>query len=207
MLTASPYYNKPSQEGQYIHFRAVAEAVYPMPVVLYNIPGRTGVSILPETVFRLANDVPNIVGIKDSGGNLAQTTRMIHGLPSDFKVYCGDDNLALPFLSVGAAGLISVAANEVPAEFSQLVNAALRGDWAIARRLNKKYFRLMEANFWDSNPAPVKAVMAMMGKIEEHCRLPLLSPNREIKARLEKLAGELGLLTHAPIPEGDLRMF
>lgn len=199
MLTASPYYNKPSQEGQYRHFRAMAEAVSPLPVVLYNIPGRTGVSLLPETVVRLAQDAPNIIGIKDSGGNLAQAARMIHMLPNYFKVYCGDDNLALPFLSIGAAGLISVAANEVPGDFSEMVNAAIQGDWDIARRLNKKYFPLMEANFWESNPAPVKAVLAMMGRMKEDCRLPLMAPSRETKARLEKLASELGLLTHAPL--------
>lgn len=199
MLTASPYYNKPSQEGQYVHFRAMAEAVAPLPVVLYNIPGRTAVSILPDTVVRLAHDVPNIIAIKDSGGNLAQTARMIHALPANFRVYCGDDNLALPFLSIGASGLISVAANEVPTEFSEMVNAGIQGDWDTARKLNKKYFPLMEANFLESNPAPAKAVLAMMGRMKEYCRLPLMAPSRETKARLEKIASELGLLAHAPI--------
>jgi 4-hydroxy-tetrahydrodipicolinate synthase len=196
ILTASPYYNKPSQEGQYLHFRAMAQAVSPIPVVLYNIPGRTGVQLLPETVLRIAEDVPNVVGIKDSGANLAQTARMVHTLPSYFKVYCGDDNLALPALAVGAAGLVSVASNQIPSEMAQMVNRALQGDWAAARGLNKKYFPLMEANFLESNPGPVKAVLAMMGRMKENCRLPLVPPSRETKAKLEKLASELGLLTH-----------
>jgi 4-hydroxy-tetrahydrodipicolinate synthase len=199
ILTASPYYNKPSQEGQYLHFRAIAEAVSPIPVVLYNIPGRTGVNLLPETVERIAQDAPNVVGIKDSSGNLSQTARMVHSLPSYFKVYCGDDNLALPALAVGAIGLISVAANEVPGEMAQMVNLALQGDWAAAREFNKQYFPLMEANFWESNPGPVKAVLAMMGRMKEECRLPLVTPSRDTKTRLEKLASELGLLTRVPI--------
>lgn len=194
MLTASPYYNKPTQEGQYRHFRAVAEAVAPLPVVLYNVPGRTGVNLLPETVLRLVNDVPNIIAIKESSGNLSQTARLVHLLPERIKVYCGDDNLSLPAISIGAQGLISVASNQLPAEMTKMVKAALKNDWTTARQLFKKYFPLLEGNFIESNPGPVKAILAMMGRMSEHCRLPLVAPSDENKAKLKKIATDAGLL-------------
>jgi 4-hydroxy-tetrahydrodipicolinate synthase len=194
LLTANPFYNKPSQEGQYRHFRAIAEAV-PCPVVLYNIPGRTGVNLEPATILRLAEDVSNIQGVKESSGNLQQIAELIHMLPPSFTVLSGDDVIALPVIALGGAGLISVASNEIPAEMARLVMAALDGDWATARALNRRYFRLLTANFWDSSPGPVKCVMAMMGRLQENYRLPIVPVSKTTREKLKVLAQELGLLT------------
>jgi 4-hydroxy-tetrahydrodipicolinate synthase len=194
LLTANPFYNKPSQEGQYRHFRAIAEAV-PCPVVLYNIPGRTGANLEPATILRLAEDVPNIHGVKESSGNLQQITELIHMLPPSFTVLSGDDVMALPVIALGGAGLISVASNEIPAEMARMVAAALDGDWATARALNRRYFRLLTANFWDSSPGPVKCVMAMMGRLQENYRLPIVPVSKTTREKLKVLAEELGLLT------------
>jgi 4-hydroxy-tetrahydrodipicolinate synthase len=193
LLTANPFYNKPGQEGQYRHFRAIAEAV-PCPVVLYNIPGRTGANLEPATILRLAEDVPNIQGVKESSGNLQQIAELIHMLPPSFTVLSGDDVLALPVIALGGAGLISVASNEIPAEMARLVAAALDGDWATARALNRRYFRLLTANFWDSSPGPVKCVMAMMGRLQENYRLPIVPVSSATREKLKVLAEELGLL-------------
>jgi len=206
ILSASPYYNRPTQEGLFEHFKAVARVV-PLPVVLYNIPSRTSVNLEPATVLRLIESSENIRGIKESSGSLAQITSLITQAPSGFRVYSGDDSLALGILGAGGAGLVSVTSNEIPVEMVQLVHSALAGEWSTARRLNRKYFRLMEANFWETSPGPVKAVLAMMGKCGEYYRLPMLPVSPHIRARLERVAGELGLLIHAPRPEGDLRMF
>jgi 4-hydroxy-tetrahydrodipicolinate synthase len=206
ILTANPYYNKPGQEGQYQHFKAVANAVK-LPVVLYNIPGRTGTNLEPATVMRLIQDAPNIAGVKESSGNLPQITELVTQAPRSFSVYSGDDNMALGAIGVGAVGLVSVASNEIPAEIALMIESALTGDWPVARQINRKYFRLMQANFWETSPGPVKAVMAMMGRIEEHYRLPMVPVSSSTRSRLEKLVGELGLLVHAPHNEGDYRMF
>ena len=206
ILTANPYYNKPGQEGQYQHFKAVAQAVT-LPVVLYNIPGRTGTNLEPATVLRLIEDVPNVEGIKESSGNLPQITELITLAPRSFSVYAGDDNMALGVLGAGGTGLISVASNEIPAEMVLMVQAALTGDWPVARQINRKFYRLLQANFWETSPGPVKAVMAMMGRIEEYYRLPIVPVSGATRSRLERLVGELGLLVHAPQGEGDLRMF
>jgi 4-hydroxy-tetrahydrodipicolinate synthase len=206
ILSANPYYNKPGQEGQYQHFKAVADAVE-LSVVLYNIPGRTGANLEPATVLRLIEDAPNIAGVKESSGSLPQITELITQAPRSFRVYAGDDNMALGVLGVGGAGLVSVASNEIPAEMAQMVHAALAGEWTTARQINRKFYRLIQANFWETSPAPVKAVMAMMGRIEEHYRLPIVPVSGATRAKLERLAGELGLLVHAPREEGDLRMF
>lgn len=206
ILTANPYYNKPTQEGLFEHFKAVARAV-PLPVVLYNIPSRTGVNLEPATVLRLIEASPNIRGIKESSGNLAQITSLITKAPPAFRVYSGDDSLALGVIGAGGAGLVSVTSNQIPAEMTHMVRAALNNDWLTARRINRKYFRLIEANFWETNPGPVKAVLSMMGKCGEYYRLPLLPVSSAVRARLERVAGELGLLIHAPRPEGDLRMY
>lgn len=206
ILTASPYYNKPTQEGQFQHFKAVAQAV-DLPVVLYNIPARTGVNLEPSTVLRLAEATGNIRAIKESSSNLPQITELITQVPRDFRVYAGDDNMALGVIGAGGAGLVSVASNEIPAEMAEMVQAALQNEWFTARKLNRKNFRLMQANFWESNPGPVKAVLAMMGKINEIYRLPMVPVSSGTRSRLERLAGELGLLVHSPRPDGDLRMF
>ena len=202
ILSASPYYNKPTQEGQFEHFKAVARAV-DVPVVLYNIPSRTGVNLDPATILRLAESEANIRGVKESSGNLPQITEVITRAPRGFEVYAGDDNMALGVIGAGGAGLVSVASNEIPAEMAQMVRAALDNEWATARKLNRKYFGLLQANFWETSPGPVKAVMAMMGKIGENYRLPLTPVSSATRARLEKLAGELGLLAHRPHAQGD----
>ena len=207
VLSANPYYNKPTQEGQYQHFMALARAVDPMPVVLYNVPGRTAVNLEPETVVRLSQDASNIAGIKEASGKLPQIAALVHSVPSEFKIFCGDDNLALAAIGIGAQGLISVASNEAPAEIARMIRAALRNDWPRAREVERKYARLFEANFWESNPAPAKTILNMMGRCEATVRLPLVKPDRAMRQRLERLAGELGLLRDAPLPEGDMRMF
>ena len=204
ILSASPYYNKPTQEGQFEHFKAVARAVE-LPIILYNIPSRTGVNLEPATVLRLAQAQENIRGVKESSGNLAQITELITRAPHDFRVYAGDDNMVLGVLGAGGAGLVSVASNEIPEEMAQMIHAALENEWSAARRLNRKYYPLMLANFWESSPGPVKAVMAMMGKIGENYRLPMLPVSPGTRARLERLADELGLLVHGPKPEGGPR--
>jgi 4-hydroxy-tetrahydrodipicolinate synthase len=206
ILSASPYYNKPTQEGLCEHFKAVARSVS-IPVVLYNIPTRTGVNLDPSTILRLIESSPNILGIKESCGNLAQITSLITQAPQTFRVFAGDDNITLGVIAAGGAGVVSVASNEIPAEMSQMVHAALTNDWPTARRLNRKYFRLIEANFWESSPGPVKAVLAMMGKCGEFYRLPILPVSPSVRTRLERVAGELGLLIHAPQPEGDPRLY
>ena len=207
ILSANPYYNKPTQEGQFQHFLALAKAVDPMPVVLYNVPGRTAANLEPETIVRLAEAAENIVGIKEASGKLTQIASLVHSLPRSFKIFSGDDNLALGAIGTGADGLISVASNEAPAEVGRMVRAALRNEWPLAREIERKYARLFEANFWESNPAPVKTILSMMGRCDAGVRLPLVQPDRAVRQRLERLAGELGLLREAPLPEGDMRMF
>jgi 4-hydroxy-tetrahydrodipicolinate synthase len=207
ILSANPYYNKPTQEGQFQHFLALAKMVAPVPVCLYNVPGRTGVNLDPQTVVRLAEAAPNIEAIKEASGRLPQITELVHTLPQNFKVFSGDDNLALAAIGVGAQGLISVASNEIPAEMARMVGAALHDEWAEARDIERRYGRLFEANFWESNPGPVKTVLSLMGRSTDAVRLPLVPPTTATRSKLERLAGELGLLKLAPQPAGDLRMF
>ena len=207
VLSANPYYNKPSQEGQFQHFLALAQAVAPLPVTLYNIPGRTGVNLDPETVVRLAAAAGNIQAIKESSGKIPQIAELVHTLPRGFKIFSGDDNMALASIGVGAHGLVSVASNEIPAEMSRMVHAALNNNWVEARELERRYSRLIDANFWDSNPCPVKTVLNLMGRTTDHVRLPLVPPSAATRARLERLAGELGLLKHAPPPNGPTEVF
>ena len=191
ILSASPYYNKPTQEGQYRHFRAIAEAI-DKPIVLYNVPGRTAVNIEPHTLARLA-EIPNIIAVKEASGNISQIADVMQAVPEDFAVFSGDDAIALPVIALGGVGLISVASNEIPAEMTALVRAAMHNDWTSARILQHKYLPLMQANFLESNPMPVKAVLAMMGYIQEVYRLPMLPMKRDLRARLHKIAVEAGL--------------
>ena len=207
VLSANPYYNKPSQEGQFQHFLALAKAVDPLPVVVYNVPGRTSVNIDPETVLRLAEAAPNIQAVKEASGKLPQIAQLVHLLPHSFKVFSGDDNLALASVGVGAQGLISVASNEAPAEVSRMIHAALNNNWAEARELERRWSRLFAANFWESNPAPVKTILALMGRCSDQVRLPLVPPMDATRVRLERLAGELGLLKHLPPPDGPSEVF
>jgi 4-hydroxy-tetrahydrodipicolinate synthase len=191
ILSASPYYNKPTQEGQYLHFKAIAEAV-DKPVVLYNVPGRTGVNIEPNTLVRLAA-LPNIAAVKEASGNIAQIAEICGKLPG-FTVFSGDDALTLPVISVGGVGVISVASNAFPKEMTLLTRAALDNNWICARELYHKYLPLMQANFIESNPMPVKAVLAMMGRIEENYRLPMCKMQPTLRAKLEAVARAAGVV-------------
>src|SRR5947209_8016574 len=192
ILTASPYYNKPTQEGQYRHFKAIAEASG-KPIVLYNVPGRTGANIEPGTLARLA-EVPNIIGVKEASGSITQIAEVCNAVPEHFLVLSGDDAITLPVIALGGVGIVSVASNEIPREMAEMTRAALNNDWATARRIHRKYLALMQANFLESNPLPVKAVLAMMGKIEEAYRLPLLPMRRDTRSKLQKIATEAGLI-------------
>jgi 4-hydroxy-tetrahydrodipicolinate synthase len=194
VLSANPYYNKPNQEGQYQHFLALARAVAPLPVALYNIPGRTAANLEPETVVRLALAAPNIQAVKEASGKLSQIADLVHSLPAGFKIFSGDDGLALASIAMGAHGLISVASNEAPAELSLMIHSALNNNWAEARRFERRYYPLFEANYLEPNPCPVKTVLNLMGRINDHVRLPLVPPTPATRARLEALAAELGLL-------------
>jgi len=191
ILTASPYYNKPTQEGQYQHFKAIAEAVE-KPVVLYNVPGRTAANIEPATLARLAR-IPNIVAVKEASGSMTQIAEVLNVVPDDFIVFSGDDAVTLPVISLGGRGIISVASNVIPAELSKMTQAALDGDWVSARKLHRRYLPLMQGLFLESNPMPVKCVLAMMGRIEESYRLPMLQVTAETRKKLEKIAAEAGL--------------
>jgi 4-hydroxy-tetrahydrodipicolinate synthase len=195
ILTASPYYNKPTQEGQFQHFKAIAEAVS-KPVILYNVPGRTAANLEPSTVARLA-EIPNIAGVKEASGNLTQVAEICAAARPDFSVLSGDDAAVLPVISLGGVGLISVASNEIPAEMTAIIRATLNNDWESARQVFRKYLPLMQANFIESSPMPVKAVLAMMGKIEEAYRLPMVAVRRDTRSKLQKIAGELGLVAKA----------
>lgn len=206
ILTASPYYNKPTQEGQYRHFRAIAEAVSGKPIILYNVPGRTAANIEPFTVARLA-EIPNIIGVKEASGNATQIAEVIGSVPETFLVFSGDDAMTLPVIALGGVGIISVASNEIPREMTTMTRAALDNDWPSARRLQQKYLALMQANFIESNPLPVKAVLAMMGRIEEHYRLPLVPMRRDTRSKLHKIALEAGLVASAAAPAPQAKEF
>jgi 4-hydroxy-tetrahydrodipicolinate synthase len=201
ILTASPYYNKPTQEGQYRHFRAIAEAVGDKPIILYNVPGRTAANLEPATLARLT-EIPNIIGVKEASGIMTQIAEAIHSVPETFLVFSGDDAVTLPVIALGGVGVISVASNEIPREMAALTRAALNNDWPTARALHRKYLPLMQANFIESSPLPVKAALAMMGKIEEVYRLPLLPMRRDTRSRLQKIITEVGLIAKpvAPAP-------
>lgn len=192
ILTASPYYNKPTQEGQYQHFKAIAEAV-DKPIVLYNVPGRTGANIEPATLARLAK-IPNIVAVKEASGSMTQIAEALNVVPDDFAVLSGDDAVTLPVISLGGRGIISVASNVIPAEIAQMTQAALDDDWPRARALNRKYLPLMQALFIESNPMPAKCLLAMMGRMEENYRLPMVRVKPETRAKLERIAADIGLL-------------
>jgi 4-hydroxy-tetrahydrodipicolinate synthase len=192
ILTASPYYNKPTQEGQYQHFKAIAEAV-DKPLMLYNVPGRTAANIEPATLGRLAK-IPNIIAVKEASGNISQIAEVFNHVPDTFLVFSGDDAITLPVISLGGVGIVSVVSNEIPKEMSDLTAAALRGDWQKARILQRKFLPLMQANFIESNPMPVKAVLAMMGRIEEVYRLPMVPMKPDTRAKLQQIAAEAGVV-------------
>ncbi len=198
ILTASPYYNKPTQEGQYRHFRTIAEAV-DKPIILYNVPGRTSANLEPATVARLC-EVPNIAGVKEASGNMTQIAEVLNSVPESFLVLSGDDAVTLPVIALGGVGVISVASNEIPREMSDMTRAALNNDWQTSRIIHRKYLPLMQANFIESSPLPVKAVLTMMGKIEEVYRLPLLPMRRDTRSKLQKIATDAGLISRPSPP-------
>jgi 4-hydroxy-tetrahydrodipicolinate synthase len=192
ILSVTPYYNKPTQEGLFQHFKAIASAVN-LPIILYSVQGRTGVNIEPSTVLRLSQ-IQNIVGIKEASGNILQMGAILNLVPRDFLVLSGDDSLTLPLISLGGRGLISVASNEIPAEMTRLVQSALSGNFAEARRLHFQYLSLMDINFVESNPIPVKAALAEMGLLQPVWRLPLVSPKPENLARIRAVLESLNLV-------------
>jgi 4-hydroxy-tetrahydrodipicolinate synthase len=195
LLSVTPYYNKPTQEGLYQHYRAIAEST-PLPIVVYNVPGRTGVNVEVPTLARLA-ELPNIVGVKEASGNMTQMCEVARAVPADFIVLSGDDALTLPLMAVGGHGIISVASNEIPREMVQMVEAAERNDFAAARKTHAHILPLMQINFIEANPVPVKAAMAAMGLLEEVYRLPMVSPKADSKDRIVKVLKELDLLKGA----------
>jgi 4-hydroxy-tetrahydrodipicolinate synthase len=194
VLSVAPYYNKPTQEGLFVHFRSVAEAVIDLPVVIYNVPGRTSSNIAATTTLRLAREVPNIVAVKEASGDLSQIMNILRNRPENFRVLSGDDAITLPLIALGAEGLISVASNEAPELMSRMVDQALTGQWDEARALHYKLLPLMEANFIESSPGPVKAGLTLLNLIEENYRLPLVPVEEKTRARMREVLLELGLL-------------
>lgn len=192
ILSVAPYYNKPTQEGLYQHFKAIAEST-DLPVILYNVPSRTSSNIEPSTVTRLA-EISNIVGIKEASGSITQQMEVLRLVDSKFRVLSGDDSFTFPLMTLGGAGIISVISNEIPKQMTKLVHLLLDGKYNEARKLNTKLLPLMKANFIETNPIPVKAALSMMGKIKEVYRLPLCSMKPENRSRLEKVLVEEGLL-------------
>jgi 4-hydroxy-tetrahydrodipicolinate synthase len=189
ILSVSPYYNKPTQEGIYQHFKALAQSTC-LPIIVYNVPGRTGSNILPETLLRMA-ELTNIAGVKEASGDISQVAEICLRAPENFRILSGDDALTLPLIALGGHGVISVIANEVPGMMAKFANACLSADYEEARGWNRKLLPLMKANFLESNPIPVKAAMAMMGKIAEVYRLPLTKMSDSARAKLETVLADL----------------
>ena len=192
LLSVTPYYNKPTPEGLYRHFSAVAEATS-LPIVLYNVPGRTGCNIDAATLARLAT-IPRVIGVKEASGNIQQMVEICKAAPADFLVLSGDDALTLPLMAIGGRGLISVASNTIPSEMAKMVEAAERGDYAAARQMHQRLVPLMLGNFVESNPGPVKFAMAVMGLCEEVYRLPMVSPRPASQEKIIAFLKELDVL-------------
>ncbi len=201
ILSVTPYYNKPTQEGLVQHFKAIAKAVA-LPIVVYSIQGRTGVNVEPATLRRLA-EIDNIVGVKEASGNIGQMATVIDYVPERFAVFSGDDAITIPLIALGGRGVISVVANEIPAEFSKLTKLALAGDFAGARAIQRQWFALMEVNFCEVNPGPVKAAMGMMGLLEPVFRLPMVPPAAASTAKIEAVLKSTGLLATSRSSHAD----
>jgi len=197
ILSTSPYYNKPTQEGIYQHYRAVAQSTR-LPIVVYNVPGRTGSNIEPSTLVRLA-EIPNILGVKEASGNVVQIGEILRRVPARFRVISGDDSLTLPVMAMGACGVISVASNVVPREMADLVSLANRGDFGAARRLHFRLLPLMQVLFIESSPIPVKAALAALGLLQPIYRLPLVPMQPETHAKLLQVLEDLELLPVPPV--------
>jgi 4-hydroxy-tetrahydrodipicolinate synthase len=192
ILSVTPYYNKPTPEGLYQHYQAIASAVG-LPIIVYSIQGRTGINVEPAMLARLAT-IPNIVGVKEASGNIAQMANILGTLPPDFTVLCGDDPITIALMALGGKGVVSVVSNQIPAEMTQLAQACLRGDFAAARQIQSRFLPLMTVNFVESNPIPVKEGMAMMGLLEPVYRLPMCRASEQNRARIEKVLDSVGLL-------------
>jgi 4-hydroxy-tetrahydrodipicolinate synthase len=197
ILSVTPYYNKPTQEGLYQHFRAIAQAIR-IPIVVYSVQGRTGVNVEPATLARLAQ-IENIVGVKEASGNIGQMANILHEVPADFVVLSGDDSVTIPLMALGGRGVISVVSNEIPAAMTQLAQACLKSEFENARQIQRRYLQLMNVNFIESNPGPVKAAMGMMGLLDLVYRLPLVPPSAASLAKIESVLEPLGLLAHGRI--------
>jgi 4-hydroxy-tetrahydrodipicolinate synthase len=204
ILSVTPYYNKPTQEGLFQHYRAIAQEIS-VPIILYSVQGRTGVNVEPATVKRLA-EIENIIGIKEASGNVSQMAAILNAVPDDFVVLSGDDAITLPVISLGGRGVISVVSNEIPMEMAQLTRLALSGHFAGARAIHRRYHSLMEINFVESNPIPVKAAMAEMKLLEAVWRLPLVPPKAENQARIRALLEALELVERNPAARGAERV-
>ncbi|MDQ3584941.1 MAG: 4-hydroxy-tetrahydrodipicolinate synthase [Acidobacteriota bacterium] len=194
VLVVAPYYNKPTQAGLFAHFHAVAGAVAGLPVVVYNVPGRCGVNITTQTTLRLAREIENIAAVKEASGNVSQIMEILRERPANFRVLSGDDALTFPLLALGADGVISVASNEAPALMSRMVEQSLAGEWDQSRALHYQLLPLMEANFIESSPGPVKAALALMNRIEENFRLPLVPVQDATRERMREILVELEML-------------
>ena len=193
LLSVTPYYNKPNPDGLFEHYKAIAAAT-PLPIIVYSIQGRTGINVEPATLKRLAT-IETIAGVKEASGNVSQMASIVHMLPENFSVLSGDDALTIPLIALGGKGVISVISNEIPAEMTQLTQLALAGDFANARRIQRKFFDLMTINFVEPNPGPAKAAMAMMGLLEPAWRLPMIPPSESNRARIEAVLKAAGLLS------------
>jgi 4-hydroxy-tetrahydrodipicolinate synthase len=196
ILSVTPYYNKPTPDGLVAHYRAIAEAIE-LPIILYNVPGRTGCNIDPATLVRLAS-IPNIAGVKEASGNMTQICEICASVPDTFIVLSGDDALTLPLMAVGGRGIVSVASNEIPGEMSRLAELAANGDFATARQLHQRLMPLLQVNFIESNPIPVKSAMAMLGLLEETYRLPMVPPRPASRERIATVLRSLGLAVAIP---------
>lgn len=195
ILSVTPYYNKPTQEGLYQHYKAIASAIN-VPIIVYSVQGRTGINVEPATLKRLAS-IDNIIGVKEASGNISQQARVIHEVPENFLVLSGDDSITLPLIALGGRGVISVVSNQIPDAMTTLTRLALEGNFAEARKLQRKYLPLMEVNFVESNPIPVKAAMAMMGLLEPVWRLPMCAPQAASAAKIEAVLSDLQLLARS----------
>jgi 4-hydroxy-tetrahydrodipicolinate synthase len=192
LLSVTPYYNKPTQEGLYQHYKAIAQAVA-APIIVYSVQGRTGVNVEPATLKRLSA-IDNIVGVKEASGNISQMARVVQEVPTTWDVLCGDDSIAIALIALGGCGVISVVSNELPAEMTELIRMARSGDYAGARALQRRMLDLMEINFVEANPIPVKSAMAMMGLLEPVFRLPMCPPSEASRARIEAVLKSGGWL-------------
>ena len=197
ILSVAPYYNKPTQEGLYQHYKAITDAV-PLPMIVYNIQGRTGINIETSTLVRLA-EIPHIVGVKEASGNISQIAEVAHRLPERFSLLSGDDAITIPLIALGGRGIISVASNEIPGPMTELAHLALNGDFAGARAIQRKYFALMQINFTEANPTPVKWAMYRMGLLEPYFRLPMVPPSDAAKKRIEDVLDALQLTEGATL--------